>query len=386
MRFRTEEIMAPPIVKIVEAARRFIDSPDFLNLGQGLSGHIPPNSSLKGLQERLSHPSAHLYTPDQGLLELREELALYLRQQMGLYADPETELMITAGGNNAFAGIALTLFDPGQTIIMSSPFYFNSVMAIRLVGGDVSLVPVDSDFQPDIDGIQSSIDETTRAILIVSPNNPTGAVYEQERIDALVDLCVDRDIFLISDETYGRMAFESANHYSPRSRRDAQNHVISIGSFSKDFGMSGWRIGYIAGPEDFMEEYLKVQDTMTICAPTPSQLLALEILKNGMDEIDSEIDGLGLLRDLAYLRANEIDQWDLTRTRGTFYLFPKVKGCEDSRKLVLDILQETKTLVLPGSVFGDAGEGHIRLSIGPLTPEAVDEAFNRLSDYFAHHF
>ncbi|MBD3406652.1 MAG: aminotransferase class I/II-fold pyridoxal phosphate-dependent enzyme [Candidatus Lokiarchaeota archaeon] len=383
MRFRTEKIMPPPIVKLIEEARRFIGASEFLNLGQGLPGHIPPTISLQGLQERLTHPSAHLYTPDKGLLELREELALYIRQQLNNYVNPETELMITAGGNNAFAGIALTLFEPGQTVIMPSPFYFNSVMAIRLVGGNVKMIPVDETFQPDPDLIEAAIDDRTRAIFLVSPNNPTGAVYEKERVDKILDLCLENELYLISDETYARMAFEGSMHYSPRSRRDAQNHVITIGSFSKDFGMSGWRIGYITGPEDFMEEYLKVQDTMTICAPTPSQLLALEILKTGLDVIDSEMEGVANLRELAYLRAKEIDQWDLTRTKGTFYLFPKVRGCKDSRKLVLDILRGTKTLVLPGSVFGEAGEGHIRLSIGPLTPEAVDEAFDRLTKYFA---
>jgi aspartate/methionine/tyrosine aminotransferase len=146
--------------------------------------------------------------------------------------------------------------------------------------------------------------------------------------------------------------------------------------------MSGWRVGFIVGPSDFTAEFLKVQDTVSICAPTAGQLLALDILKNGQDTIEQELERLNLLRDLAYLRIREIDQLELNRTSGTFYLFPRVKGCTDSRALVMDILQTTGTLVLPGVVFGESGEGHIRISIGPLTPEAVDESFDRLAKYF----
>ena len=382
MKFRTEDIMPPPIVKLAEAAKRFIASPDFLDLGQGLPGHIPPEDAITALKDRLQHPSTHLYTPDQGLLELREELSLYLRRNSGIDINPLNELVITAGANNAFAGTILTLLEPGANVIMPSPYYFNSAMAIKLAGGKVVEVPTGPGFQPDPVDIEKAIDEKTRAIFLVSPNNPTGAVYDKDRIDKIVDICIQHDIVLISDETYSRMVFEGASHYSPRLRRDATDRVITLGSFSKDFGMSGWRVGFIAGPKEFTDEFLKVQDTVSICAPTAGQLLALDILKNGLDDIEAEIERLNLLRDLAYLRIREIDQLEIDRTAGTFYMFPKVKGCTDSRALVMDILQSTATLVLPGVIFGEPGEGHIRISIGPLTPEAVDEAFDRLGKYF----
>jgi aspartate/methionine/tyrosine aminotransferase len=276
----------------------------------------------------------------------------------------------------------MTLVENGQDVVMPTPYYFNSVMAVHLLGGTVTNTPVDEDFQPDIDAIQNAITEKTSCIFLISPNNPTGAVYDKKSVDRIVDLCIENDIMLISDETYASMVFEDAEHYSPRSRRDAVDHVVTLGSFSKDFGMSGWRVGFIAGPARFIQEFLKVQDTITICAPTAGQLLALEVLKSGLDFVDDEIRRLSLLRDLAFLRAREIDAFELKRTKGTFYMFPRIKGCEDSKKLVMDILEHTSTLVLPGSVFGAAGEGHLRLSIGPLTPEAVDEAFDRLGRFF----
>jgi len=385
MRFRTDKIMPPPILKLIEAAQRYVASPDFLNLGQGLPGHIPPTDALKAFGDTLLHPATHRYTPDQGHLELREELAIYLRRNWSIQADPEKEISITAGANAAYTGAIFTILSPGDKVIMPTPYYFNSVMAVRLAGGEVSKVPVTTDFQLNYEAIEAAVDKDTRAIFIASPNNPTGAVYAKEDINALVDLSIDKDLLLISDETYGRLVFEGATHYSPRSRSDAYSHVISLGSFSKDFGMSGWRVGYVIGSDEFMQEFLKVQDTVTICAPTPGQMLALEILKHGLDEIQEEIDKLSLLRDLAYLRINEIQALDTTRTAGTFYMFPRVNGCTDSRKLVLDILRETKLLVLPGRVFGEAGESYLRISIGPLTPEAVDEAFDRLTAYFRNH-
>ncbi len=382
MRFRTEDIMPPPIVKLAEAAKRFISSPDFLDLGQGLPGHIPPEDAIASLRERLSHPSTHLYTSDQGLLELREELSLYLRQNNGIDVNPQDELVITSGANNAFAGTIMTLLEQNENIIVPTPYYFNSAMAIKLAGGNVVEVPTGPGFQPIPADIEKAINEKTRGVFLVSPNNPTGAVYDKDTVDQIVDICIQHDIVLISDETYSRMVFDGASHYSPRQRRDAVEHIITLGSFSKDFGMSGWRVGFVVGPKEFTDEFLKVQDTVSICAPTAGQLLALDILKNGLDSIEQEIERLNLLRDLAYLRIREIDQLEVPRTSGTFYIFPKVKGCNDSRALVMDILQSTGTLVLPGVIFGAAGEGHIRISIGPLTPEAVDEAFDRLGKYF----
>jgi aminotransferase len=382
MKYRTDDIMPPPIVKLAEAAKRFISSPGFLNLGQGIPGHIPPDNALTTLKDRMSHPATHVYTLDEGLLELREELALYLRQKSGIDANPQDEIVITAGANNAFAGAILTLVGPNQNVIMPSPYYFNSVMAVKLAGANVVEVPVDRSFQPRVEDIEAAIDKNTRAIFIISPNNPTGAIYDQGTIDGIVDLCIQHDIMLISDETYSRMVFDDATHYSPRSRRDAENHVVTLGSFSKDFGMSGWRVGFTVGSSEFIREFLKVQDIVTICAPTAGQILALEVLKNGLDTVENELRRLSLLRELAYLRMREIDALEENYTKGTFYLFPRVKGCTDSRKLTMDILQSTATLVLPGSIFGGAGEGHVRLSIGPLTPEAVDEAFDRLSKFF----
>ncbi|MFW9832861.1 MAG: pyridoxal phosphate-dependent aminotransferase, partial [Candidatus Thorarchaeota archaeon] len=327
MKYRTDNIMPPPIVKLTEAAKRFIKSPAFLNLGQGIPGHIPPEDALSILKDRLSHPATHVYTPDEGLLELREELALYLRQQSGIDANPQDEIVITAGANNAFAGAVLTLVQPGENVIIPSPYYFNSIMAVKLAGAEVKGVPVDDMFRPRVEDIEAAIDMKTKAIFMITPNNPTGAVYEKKLLDGIVDLCIQNDIMFISDETYSRLVFDDAKHYSPRFRRDAGNHVVTLGSFSKDFGMGGWRVGFTIGPSEFITEFLKVQDTVTICAPTAGQFLALEVLKKGLDSIENELRRLGLLRDLAYLRLREIDALEKKYTKGTFYLFPRVKGC-----------------------------------------------------------
>ncbi|MCF2136021.1 MAG: pyridoxal phosphate-dependent aminotransferase [Candidatus Thorarchaeota archaeon] len=385
MRFRTHKIMPPPIVELMELARDYIASPDFLNLGQGTSGYIPPKEALKVLGEQVWNPSLHGYSPDQGILELREELALYMRRVHGIDADPHDELVITAGANQAFAGIVMTLVEPGDNVIVPDPYYFNSIMAIQMAGGQERPVAVGSGFQIDVDGIRQAIDTRTKAIVLITPNNPTGAVYEEDLINEVVDLCIEHDIMLISDETYARLIFDGATHYSPRSRRDAEEHVITLGSFSKDLGMAGWRVGFIVGSPNYIKEYMKIQDTVTICAPTAGQMLALEVLRNGTEYVDFELERLALLRDLAYARIDDIDQLEVTRTAGTFYLFPRVRDCANSRELAIDLLRKTSTFLLPGSVFGAAGEGHIRISIGPLTPEAVDEAFDRLEIYFAEN-
>ncbi len=385
MKYRTDDIIPPPIVGLSETAKRYFGSSNFIDLGQGLPGHIPPRNVLNAFSERLFHPATHRYTTDQGYLELREELALYLRRMSGIDVDPQAELIITAGGNQAFVGTVFTLINSGDNVVVPSPFYFNSVMAIQLAGGSVTEVPVKEGYMPRPSDIRDAIGPHTKAVLIISPNNPTGSVYSQKIVDEILDICLERDLMLISDEAYARLVFDGVEHYSPKRRRDARDHVILLGSFSKDFGMSGWRVGYTAGPSEFMQEFLKVQDTISICAPTASQLLALEALKSDNSWVEEELTRLGMLRELAYMRAREIDALETTETKGTFYLFPNVRGCTNSRALALDILQETETLVLPGSIFGAAGEGHIRISIGPLTPDAVDEAFNRLDKFFVDY-
>jgi aminotransferase len=382
MKFRTEDIMPPPVLRLLREAAEYLGAPDFLNLGQGVPGHVPPKRALAMLEERMQHPSVHRYTPDQGLLELREELALFLRQNEGIDADPETELVITAGANQALTGAMLTLLEHGQNVVMPSPYYFNAVMSVHLCGGEVRTMPVDSEFQPSAEALRKSIDENTRAVLLISPNNPTGAVYRRDHINEILDACLEHELFLVFDESYARLVYDGAEHYSPRSRKDALDHVVSLGSLSKDFGMSGWRIGYIIGSSAFVDEFLKFQDSATICAPTAGQMLALEILKSSVDEIEYELKQQGLMRELAYLRVNEIDALQTVRTQGTFYLFPRVKGCKDSESLTSEILRTASMFVLPGSIFGEAGEGHIRMSIGPLTQEAVDESFDRLERFF----
>ena len=383
MDFRTTKIESPPIVELMETAKEYLSSPRSLNLAQGVSGHTPPQESLDSVSGMMIQPSVHRYTADEGLLELREELALYLRRHSGIDANPVDELVITGGANQALAGAVLTLLKPGTNVIMPTPYYFNAVMAVQLCGCSVKEVPVDGRFQPIPESIAKAIDKKTRAVVLVSPNNPTGAVYDQRVIESIVDICIDNDLMLISDETYARMVFDGSAHCSPMRHHDSSGHVVALGSFSKDFGMSGWRIGYIIGSPEFIREFMKFQDTMVICAPTPSQLLALDVLRNGTDTVDEEMARLGRLRDMAYVRMAEIAELHAVRTSGTFYLFPKVTNCTDSRSIVLDILRKESMLLLPGSVFGRSGEGFMRISIGPLTPEAVDEAFNRLEHYFA---
>ncbi|MHA1858746.1 MAG: pyridoxal phosphate-dependent aminotransferase [Candidatus Thorarchaeota archaeon] len=383
MRFRTEHIMPPPIVELLEVAKSWAQRDDFLNLGQGTAGYIPCRDALRALAEQIWNPRLHTYTPDQGLIELREEVALYVRRTHGFDADPQTEIVITAGGNQAFAGAVLMLVGPGENVIVPEPYYFNSVMAIELTGGVARSVPVGPNLQPSAEAIGSAVDKKTRAVLLVSPNNPTGAVYSQHVVDEIVDLCLENDLMLISDETYARLVFEGARHYSPRSRRDAEDNVISIGSFSKDLGMAGWRVGFLVGSESFVSEYMKVQDTVAICASTAGQILALEALKREGQFVDRELARFVRLRDIAYSRMMEIDALEPVRTHGTFYLFPAVRGCTDSRKLALDLLKEESVFVLPGSVFGSTGEGYIRISIGPLTPDAVEEAFDRIGRFFS---
>ncbi|NWF96158.1 MAG: pyridoxal phosphate-dependent aminotransferase [Candidatus Thorarchaeota archaeon] len=384
MKYQTEHIRPPPIVELGEVARRYSAFSDYINLGQGLPGHVPPAESLKLTAEQFELPYIHQYTADHGLIDLREDLSLYLRGTHSIDVDPEKEVVITGGANQALLGAVLTIVGVGDEVVMPSPYYFNSVMAVQLCRGHVAEVPLNHEFQPMVDEIAKAIRPNTRAVLLVTPNNPTGAVYDQRAIDEILDICVEHDIILISDETYSRMVFEDARHYSPATRRDLREHVVMIGSFSKIFGMSGWRVGFVVGSERFIQEYLKVHDTMAVCAPAVSQVLALDVLRQGSDFVERELKRLERLREHAYMRLARIDGLECVRTKGTFYLFPRIRDCKDSRRLTLDLLAKAHLLLLPGSIFGAAGEGHVRISIGHLTPEVLDDALDRLERYLGH--
>ncbi|MFX1535463.1 MAG: pyridoxal phosphate-dependent aminotransferase [Promethearchaeota archaeon] len=256
---RIKSIIAPPIA-ILDSIASKIDG--VINLGQGVPYFLPPGSIYQSLYEQMQNSKTHLYSSDMGLEELRLAIGNILQEnKQGTY-QPE-EIMITAGANQAFANICLAILDEGDEVLLPSPYYFNHEMAIGAVGAKVIEWPMqikNGTFNLDLEKLPELRSTHTKAIVIVSPNNPTGCVYPFETVKQVIKFAEENDIFVIFDDTY--IDFNYTNiKYDFSKFKYIETQIMHIGSFSKNLGMSGWRLGYIAAKE-IMGELLKVQDTL----------------------------------------------------------------------------------------------------------------------------
>ncbi|MBS1244326.1 MAG: aspartate/tyrosine/aromatic aminotransferase, partial [Deltaproteobacteria bacterium] len=234
-----------PIIPIV--AGWIAETPGTISLGQGVVHYGPPPAALAAIPGFLATVPHHQYIPDAGLPELRSAFEEKLRDENGIEAPFDRRIYVTAGANQAFHNAVLAICDPGDEVILLSPYYFNHEMAITLASAVPVPVPVDERLQPDLQAIAAAITQRTRAIVTVSPNNPTGAVYPRETLAAIHTLCAERGIYHVSDEAYEYFTYDGVRHFSPGSL--GGDHTISLYSLSKAYGMASWRVGFLVAPE-----------------------------------------------------------------------------------------------------------------------------------------
>jgi aminotransferase len=378
---------APPLIDVISshAERLRREGVQVISLGQGVPGFPPVTGALERARQALEEPSTHIYSADAGFLPLREALSSALAESNGIEVDPESEIIITAGGNQAFVLMLLTLLEPGDRVLLPSPFYFNHEMAIRIVGGVPLEVPLSekTGFRLRMDDLEPYLETHPRALVIVSPNNPTGAVYDSEELRRIGRALASKGIVIISDETYQHFVYDGAEHFSVASASEIRSQVITIGSFSKTFSLTGWRVGYLVAEPSFIQEALKVQDSMLVCAPVISQKAALGGLGEPVEEIARRREILGQRRQFLIERLAAIPRLTWHPTYGAYFAFVRVDECSDSAKLAKEILDSVHVVTIPGSLFGRHGEGYLRLSYGSLDLPDLDKACGRLSRYFA---
>lgn len=355
-----------------------------INLGQGVPGFPPVATALEAARQALAEPTTHVYSGDAGLLPLREALSVWLTQENGIEVDPEQEILITAGANQGFLLALLTLLEPGDKVLLPSPFYFNHEMSIRIVGAVPIGVPLreETGFRLTLADLEPYLKGQPRALVVVSPNNPTGAVYDPEELEGITRELAARGIAVILDETYQAFLYDGARHFSPGSIPEARSQVITVGSFSKTFSLAGWRVGYLLAEPDFVRQAIKVQDSMLVCAPVISQRAALGALLTPKEELARHRNVLAERRQLLARRLAEIPRLRWHPTSGAYYALVGVEGCTDSVALAWDLLERTQVAVVPGSYFGQNGEGYLRLSYGSVEQSPLEEACGRLDRYF----
>jgi aspartate/methionine/tyrosine aminotransferase len=375
---RMDAVQAP-IVQVVGDLIRQV--PGTISLGQGVVHYGPPQAAIDAVRGALSQPATHEYQDGDGLPAIVERLSAKLRQENGIDVTRGSRVMVTAGANMAFVHAVLAITAPGDEIILNVPFYFNHEMAIQMAGCAAVCVATDERYQPRIDALDAAITERTRAIVTVSPNNPSGAVFGEAVLRGVSDLCRERGLYHIADEVYEYFTFGSARHVSAASFPGADCHTISMFSLSKAYGFAGWRIGYMTYPEHLALAMAKSQDTILVCPPVVCQIGAIAALDIGRsycrphvadlaDTRDTVVSMLGALAPLATVPAAD----------GGFYVLLKVNTDVSPMQIAERLIREHKVAVIPGPAFGMTTGCYLRVAYGALQKSSVAEGIGRLVD------
>jgi aminotransferase len=356
-----------------------------ISLGQALPGFGPPPSAIRAVEEALPRVDAHIYSADAGLIGLRHALCDRLARHHQVDVSPD-EVIITAGGNQAFMLAAMTVLEPRDDVLMPAPYFVNHEMTIRAIGARPIEVPLrEADgFAVRWSELVPHLTRRTRAVVICTPSNPTGAVASRDELARIAQELASRSIALFVDEAYMQFVYEGVFE-SAAALPMWRDNVIVVGTFSKSFGMTGWRVGYMLAERAVIDQAIKVHDAMIICAPVLSQIGAEAAIRESWPYPLLFREELMVRRRLLSEGLRAIPDLHWTPTAGGFFAFVRVAGCSDSSSLAAHIIEKTHVVTIPGAVFGASGEGYIRLSYGSVAQDDLREAVGRLGEYFRMH-
>jgi len=368
-----------PIVPVIGGLIR--QHPGTISLGQGVVRYGPPPAAIEVARAALADPATHMYQDGTGTRELIEVIEEKLERDNGIDVARGSRVYVTAGGNMAFLHAVLAITQPGDDVILPVPFYFNHEMAIQMAGCRAVLVPTDDHYQLDIDAIRRAVTPRTRAIVTVTPNNPTGVVYPEPVLREVNQLCLERAIYHISDEVYEYFTFGDARHVSPGSFEGAEGHTISLFSLSKAYGFAGWRVGYMAFPERLAGAVAKIQDTVLVCPPAISQVAAAAALEVGPSYCRQHLDDLADIREIVHAELAALEPvCSVPPADGAFYCFLRVHADLDAMRVAERLIREHQVAVIPGAAFGMTNGCYFRVAYGSLSKETATEGIGRLVD------
>jgi aspartate/methionine/tyrosine aminotransferase len=366
-----------PIIPIV--SRLISETPGTISLGQGVVAYGPPPEALAAAARFGRDVEDHRYGPVEGLPSLIEAIEAKLDAENGIAVRPSSRVVVTAGANMGFMNAVLAVADPGDEVILPAPFYFNHEMAIMMAGCRLVVVPTDESYQLKLDAIRDAITPRTRAVVTISPNNPTGAVYPEAVLREVNTLCRERGVYHIHDEAYEYFTYGGVRHFSPGSITGAADHTISLFSLSKAYGLASWRIGYMVIPDALFDAINKIQDTILICPTEIAQVAAVAALARGAPYCRGFLEGLARVRAMVLDRfAHIADCCTVPRPDGAFYCLVRVHTDVDSMTAAERLIREHRVAAIPGTAFGLHGGCHLRISYGALEEETVAEGLNRM--------
>jgi aminotransferase len=353
---------------------------DVISLGIGEPDFTTPEPILNAGIRALESGETH-YTSNLGILPLRQALSAHLNALYGVSYDPEKEIIITVGGSEGLNLAAIALLDPGDEVLIPTPCFVSYQAAVISAGGVAVEIPckMENNFDIDPEDFRKAITPHTKAILIGFPNNPTGAVAARESLLEIAKIAEEHDLIVISDEIYDRLVY-GVKHVCFPSLPDTRKRTLLLGGFSKDYAMTGWRIGYACGPAEIIKGLLSVHQYMVMCAPTIAQYAALEALQHGEIFVQQMVAEYDRRRKLLVNGFNQIGLPTFD-PKGAFYAFPHVSvtGLDDE-VFCNRLLQEEHVAIIPGNAFGLGGEGFARTCYA-TGYDQLEEALERIERF-----
>ena len=352
-----------------------------VSLGQGVPSFATPPHVIEAVCRALTDlPSAGKYSLQPGTVELRRAVADLLAAEKRLLADPEREIAITVGGMEALLCAVLCLCERGDEVIVPEPFYPSHVEQVLLAEARPVLVPLRRhDWSLDPEAVAAAITPRTRAIIINSPHNPTGSVFAKADLLAVAEIALHHGLYVICDDTYDALSYGEPA-FSLASLPQLRPWLVAVGSFSKRFALTGWRVGYAFAPEPIMGQMLKVHDCTAICAPTPSQIAALASLTGPQRIYAGFLAALAARRRRIMERLDAIPGITYNAPGGAFYIMARYELPGAPMDVATRLIREARVITIPGDSFGPGGAQSLRLSFGGDEAE-IDTACDRLGEW-----
>jgi aspartate/methionine/tyrosine aminotransferase len=373
---RMQSVQTPIIPVVGELIRA---NPGTISLGQGVAYYGPPPKVGQYIERFFADPQNHKYKLVQGIPELLEAIESKLAAENGIRLAGDQRIVVTAGANMGFINAVLAITDPGDEIILNLPYYFNHEMAIAMADCKPVCVPTDENYQLQPDLIEKAITGRTRAVVTISPNNPSGVVYPESTLRQVNDLCRRHGVYHISDEAYEYFVYDNARHFSPGSLSGSSQHTISLYSLSKAYGFASWRIGWMVVAERLFEPVRKIQDTILICAPVVSQWAAVGAMRVGKSYCDEKLRETREIRKILLKELEAITEHVMVPPAdGAFYLLLRIHTAIDPMQLVRRLVEEHKVAVIPGTTFGIQDQCLLRVAYGALEKDTAAEGIGRL--------
>ncbi|MFQ6020801.1 MAG: pyridoxal phosphate-dependent aminotransferase [Candidatus Aenigmatarchaeota archaeon] len=372
---REEELPMGSMGKLLKIA---VEKKDIISFGPGEPDYLPPEHIIKAAQRALKKGFTH-YSPPAGRIELIEEIVKKLKRENNINLIPK-EVIVTTGSTEAIMLALMCVIDPGECVLVPDPGFITYIPTVEILNGYPISMPLfeRNGFQFDTDQIRKIAEKTKRirAMILNSPSNPTGTVYTKKVLEELADIANENDLLIISDEAYEKFVYRGS-HISIGSLKGMKNRVLTLQSFSKTYGMAGFRVGYAAGPKKIIDAMKKLHIYSTLCTPTVSQIAAISALTGSQAEIKRNVTEYNKRRRFMVKRINEIDHLSCLEPEGSFYAFVNFDLKMNSIKFSELLLKKAKVAVVPGRDFGRYGEGYVRFSYA-TSMKNIEEGMNRI--------